>query len=277
LSGQVVGINTAIFSPSGGNVGIAFAIPASTAKTVGGDLIKNGSVNRGWLGVEIQPVTKDIAESLGLTDEKGALVAKAQDDGPAKKAGIVAGDVITQVEGKDVSSARELARMIAGYDPGKTVELTVLHNGKLQKVKVDLGKLPDNAGWLPATAAPSLASRTPLLISALPLRGLRTVRGSWLPMSIPIAMRQAGAFRPATSSLRSTRRRLAAWPTWPRPWTKRQRRDASPSWSRSAATIAIASSPYPSPRGEVALSAQRLHHAKRCAGSRAPDTSGATS
>ncbi len=145
LSGQVVGINTAIFSPSGGNVGIAFAIPASTAKTVVGDLIKNGSVNRGWLGVEIQPVTKDIAESLGLTDEKGALVAKAQDDGPAKKAGIVAGDVITQVEGKDVSSARELARMIAGYDPGKTVELTVLHNGKLQKVKVDLGKLPDNA------------------------------------------------------------------------------------------------------------------------------------
>ncbi|MGT2466398.1 S1C family serine protease [Mesorhizobium atlanticum] len=105
LNGQVVGINTAIFSPSGGSVGIAFDIPASTAKQVVQDLMKSGSVQRGWLGVEIQPVTKDIAESLGLRSEKGALVSSAQDAGPGKKAGIAAGDVITQVDGKDVALA----------------------------------------------------------------------------------------------------------------------------------------------------------------------------
>src|SRR5690606_26435082 len=93
LNGEVVGVNTAIFSPSGGNVGIAFAIPASTAKDVVDRLIEDGVVERGWLGVQIQPVTKDIADSLGLDSEKGALIADAQDDGPAKEAGIRAGDV----------------------------------------------------------------------------------------------------------------------------------------------------------------------------------------
>jgi serine protease Do len=142
LSGQVVGINTAIFSPSGGSVGIAFDIPASTAKNVVEDLIKHGSVSRGWLGVEIQPVTKDIAESLGLPSTSGALVASTQDDSPAKKAGIVPGDVITQVGGKDVPSTKELARMIAAYAPGKAVDVTVWHDGKAKQVSVDLGKLP---------------------------------------------------------------------------------------------------------------------------------------
>ncbi len=143
LTGQVVGINTAIFSPSGGSVGIAFDIPASTAKTVVEDLIKNGSVSRGWLGVEIQPVTSDIADSLGLKSQKGALVASAQDNGPAKKAGIKAGDVITQVDGKDVDSSRDLARMIGAYMPGKSVDVTVWRGGKDETVKVDLGKLPN--------------------------------------------------------------------------------------------------------------------------------------
>ncbi|WP_315919476.1 Do family serine endopeptidase [Mesorhizobium sp. SP-1A] len=142
LSGQVVGINTAIFSPSGGSVGIAFDIPSSTAKTVVQDLMKNGSVSRGWLGVEIQPVTSDIAESLGLSSQKGALVASAQDDGPGKKAGIKAGDVITQVDGKDVESSRDLARMIGAYQPGKSVDVTLWRDGKAETVKVDLGKLP---------------------------------------------------------------------------------------------------------------------------------------
>ena len=142
LGGQVVGINTAIFSPSGGNVGIAFAIPASTAKQVVDDLMKNGSVARGWLGVEIQPVTKDIAESLGLNSDKGAIVANAQDDGPARKAGIVSGDVITQVDGKDVASSRDLARVIAGYAPGSTVDINLWRNGKAESIKVELGKLP---------------------------------------------------------------------------------------------------------------------------------------
>ena len=144
LNGQVIGINTAIFSPSGGSVGIAFDIPASTAKQVVEDLMKNGSVQRGWLGVEIQPVTADIAESLGLKSDKGALVSSAQDAGPGKKAGIAAGDVITQVDGKDVASPKELARMIGAYSPGKSVDVTVLRNGKTETVKVDLGTLPSS-------------------------------------------------------------------------------------------------------------------------------------
>jgi serine protease Do len=142
LSGQVVGVNTAIFSPSGGNVGIAFAIPASTARQVVQDLIKDGAVQRGWLGVEIQPVTPEIADSLGLTGEKGALVSNAQDDSPAEKAGVVTGDVITAVDGKEVASPKELARLIGGIAPGKAVDVTIWRDGKSETVKVDLGELP---------------------------------------------------------------------------------------------------------------------------------------
>ena len=142
LNGEVVGINTAIFSPSGGSVGIAFAIPASTAREVVQDLIKDGAVQRGWLGVEIQPVTPEIAELLGLTADKGALVSNAQDDGPAKKAGVVAGDVITAVDGKEVASPKELARIIGGIAPGKSVDVTLWRDGKSEVVKVDLGELP---------------------------------------------------------------------------------------------------------------------------------------
>ncbi|MBN9233125.1 MULTISPECIES: Do family serine endopeptidase [Phyllobacteriaceae] len=144
LNGQVVGINTAIFSPSGGSVGIAFDIPASTAKNVVQVLMKGGSIERGWLGVEIQPVTSDIAESLGLKGEKGALVAGSQDNSPAKKAGIVAGDVITQVDGKSVETTKDLARTIGNYQPGKSVDVTVWRGGKEQSIKVDLGTLPKN-------------------------------------------------------------------------------------------------------------------------------------
>ncbi|MCX7303281.1 MAG: Do family serine endopeptidase, partial [Hyphomicrobiales bacterium] len=143
LNGEVVGINTAIFSPSGGNVGIAFAIPASTAREVTQDLIRDGAVQRGWLGVEIQPVTAEIADSLGLgTSDKGALVSNAQDSGPAKKAGVVAGDIITAVNGKDVASPKELARIIGAIAPGKPVDVTLWRDGKSETVTVDLGELP---------------------------------------------------------------------------------------------------------------------------------------
>jgi len=144
LNGEVVGINTAIFSPSGGNVGIAFAIPASTAKDVVKDLMTSGTVNRGWIGVQIQPVDKDIADSLGMTDSKGALVAEAQDDGPGKAAGIKAGDVITAVDGKPVDGPRELARLIGNTARGKDVEVTLWRDGKSETVKLTLGELkPD--------------------------------------------------------------------------------------------------------------------------------------
>ncbi|MBB4954463.1 serine protease Do [Agrobacterium vitis] len=142
LNGQVVGINTAIFSPSGGSVGIAFAIPASTAKSVVEELIKHGEVKRGWLGVQIQPVTKDIAESLGLADAKGALVAEPQAGSPGEKAGIKQGDVITAVNGDPVKDPRDLAKRIAAFAPGTKVDVSLWRDGAAKSVKVDLGNLP---------------------------------------------------------------------------------------------------------------------------------------
>ena len=142
LNGEVVGINTAIFSPSGGNVGIAFAIPASVAKDVIAELKEDGSVERAWLGVQIQPVTDDIAESLGIEGTDGALVSEPQDDSPARKAGIEAGDIIVEVDGKAVESPRELARMIGRMSPGVTAEVKVLRDGKEKTIEVKLGEMP---------------------------------------------------------------------------------------------------------------------------------------
>ncbi|MCJ8053375.1 Do family serine endopeptidase [Shinella curvata] len=141
LSGQVVGINTAIFSPSGGNVGIAFAIPASVAKGVVADLMKDGKVDRGWLGVQIQPVNRDIADSLGLADAAGALVVEPQADSPGAKAGIKKGDVITALDGEPIKDPRDLARRVAQIAPGKKVDLSVWRDGKSQTIPVEIGTL----------------------------------------------------------------------------------------------------------------------------------------
>ena len=143
MHGEVVGVNTAIYSPSGGSVGIAFSIPAATVKNVIAQLKDNGSVNRGWIGVQIQPVTQDIADSMGLKQAEGALVADPQKDGPAAKAGVESGDIITAVNGQSVKDARELARIIGGLAPGSAVKLDVLHKGKTQVVKLTLGQLPN--------------------------------------------------------------------------------------------------------------------------------------
>ena len=151
LNGEVVGINTAIFSPSGGNVGIAFAIPASVAKDVVQDLIKDGKVERGWLGVQIQPVSKDIAESLGLSEASGALVVAPQAGSPGDKAGIKQGDIITALNGDTVKDARDLSRRIGGMAPNSKIELSVWRNGKSQPVSVTLGDLAsDDASKAPA-------------------------------------------------------------------------------------------------------------------------------
>jgi len=143
VDGNVIGVNTAIFSPSGGSVGIAFAIPAETVKSVITQLREKGSVTRGWIGVQIQPVTPEIADSMGLKKASGALVAEPQADSPAAKAGIQSGDVITSVDGTQVHDARELARRIGTMSPGTTVKLGLIHDGQEKTVTLTLGTLPN--------------------------------------------------------------------------------------------------------------------------------------
>jgi serine protease Do len=142
LDGEVVGVNTAIYSPSGGNVGIAFAIPARTVNDVVEQLKASGSVNRGWLGVKIQNVDEDTAASLGLSEPKGALVSEVTSPGPAEAAGLKNGDTILAVNGNKVADSRDLARQIAGYAPGTSVDIQVFRGQKEQTISVKLGKFP---------------------------------------------------------------------------------------------------------------------------------------
>jgi len=143
VSGQVVGVNTAIFSPNGGNIGIAFAIPAATVKQVVFDLMDDGSVTRGYLGVNIQPVTEDIAASVGLAEAKGALVTEPRPDSPAQRAGVLSGDVITKVNGQQIADSRDLARTIAGMRPGSNVDITIWRDNAEQVISITLAELAD--------------------------------------------------------------------------------------------------------------------------------------
>ncbi|MBV8566611.1 MAG: Do family serine endopeptidase [Methylobacteriaceae bacterium] len=151
--GEVVGVNTAIYSPSGGSVGIGFAIPADTVQSVFTALKDKGSVTRGAIGVQIQPVTQGIAEALGMTDMHGALVDQAQPDRPAAKAGLASGDVITSVDGKAVLDARDLARRISMLQPGTKVTLTYVRKGETKSVDLTLDTLPGTK-----TAQPDMGS-----------------------------------------------------------------------------------------------------------------------
>jgi serine protease Do len=160
MQGEVVGVNTAIYSPSGGSVGIAFSIPAPTVKNVIAQLKDKGAVSRGWIGVQIQPVTSDIADSLGLKNAEGALVAEPQANGPAAKAGIQSGDIITAVNGQSIKDARELARTVGSLAPGSAVKLNVLHKGKDEAVNLTLGQLP---AMQEANADPAHGSDVPRL------------------------------------------------------------------------------------------------------------------
>ena len=163
LEGQVVGINTAIYSPSGGSVGIGFAIPASVAQNVIASLKESGTVTRGWLGVQIQPVTEDIAESLGLDAAKGAIVADVTENSPALAAGIKQGDTILKLDGKDISDSRDLARKVAQIKPGQSVPVTLVRDGKTMDISVKIGAMPNEPkmaskeGGSPAENSLSLA------------------------------------------------------------------------------------------------------------------------
>lgn len=143
LKGEVIGINTAIYSPSGGSIGIGFAVPAALAKPVIEQLKAHGRTFRGWLGVSIQVVTEEVADSLGLKNAIGALVADVTPDGPAAKAGLKAGDIITHFDGKEINEMRFLPRMVAETKIGTKVMLTVVRDGKEIKVPVTLGELKE--------------------------------------------------------------------------------------------------------------------------------------
>ncbi len=150
LQGEVVGVNTAIFSPSGGSVGIGFAVPASTAEPIIKQLIKRGAVQRGWLGVQIQRVTPEIAESLGLESDMGALVSRVLPDGPAEKAELKQGDVILAFNNRAVETMRQLPRIVAETEVGATVPVEVWRDTKKVTLKVNIAELEDDAAQVAA-------------------------------------------------------------------------------------------------------------------------------
>jgi len=183
MDGNVVGVNTAIFSPSGGSIGIGFAIPSSLVKNIIDQLKSHGHIRRGWLGVRIQNVTQDIADGLGLGQPRGALVSGATPDGPAAKAGIQAGDVIVTFDGKEVPDMHRLPLMVAETDVDKTVDVVVFRKGQTLTIKVKVGELSakeateqeDDAKDAPPPATPSADKIDDLGLSVAPLTdSLRT-------------------------------------------------------------------------------------------------------
>jgi serine protease Do len=159
MNGRVIGVNTAIYSPSGGSVGIAFDIPATTVKAVIAQLKEHGFVERGWIGVQVQPVTKDIADSLGMTETEGALVSGTQADSPAAKAGLKVGDVVTSLNGSKVKDSRDLARQVAGMAPNSSVAIGFLRNGKQETAQVTIAQLKDQSK--PKREAPPQSGANP--------------------------------------------------------------------------------------------------------------------
>ena len=170
--GEVVGVNTAIYSPNGGNVGIAFAIPAATVKGIVQQLIEDGSVTRGYLGVGIQDVTRDIANGVGLDNAKGAIVSNIAEDGPAGPAGVRSGDIITAVDGDPIDDALDLSRTIAGKSPDSSVELTIWRDGAETTVSVTLGTLNEEAAApgepTPPTPPAEIPSETSVGLTLVP-------------------------------------------------------------------------------------------------------------
>jgi len=180
LEGKVVGVNTAIFSPSGGNVGIAFSIPAGLVQQIVDDLKEDGMVDRGWLGVTIQDVDKDLAEGLGMNpnDPHGALVTNILDDGPAADSEVRVGDAIIEVQGERVEDSRDLARKIAEVKPNTPTELTVMRDGREETITVELGQFPTSdrmAALQPSE--PSEMRMEDLGITLAPAEGRRGEQG----------------------------------------------------------------------------------------------------
>ncbi len=154
MKGEVIGINTAIISPSGGSIGIGFSIPSQLAKGVIAQLVEFGETRRGWLGVRIQPVTDDIAESLGMKKAHGALIAGVVEGGPVSDGSIQPGDVIIEFDGQDVAEMRDLPKIVADSPVGKEVDVVIIRKGEQQTVKVTLGRLEDGEKLASADEGP---------------------------------------------------------------------------------------------------------------------------
>ncbi len=173
LKGEVIGINTAIFSPSGGSVGIGFSVPANTARGVVDQIIKYGETRRGWLGVKIQSVTDEIAESMGLDHPRGALISDATKTGPAEKGGIEAGDVIVEFDGRAVNQMRDLPRIVAESEIGKKVQVKLIRKGKEMTVTVEIGRLEDGEKVVAQqdgagnTAAPAVVTALGMTVTSM--------------------------------------------------------------------------------------------------------------
>jgi serine protease Do len=169
LSGEVIGINTAIYSPSGGSVGIGFAVPSETAKNVVQQLRDNGHVTRGWLGVSIQGITPAIARSLGLDPNKtsGALVAGVTPNSPAAKAGIEQGDVILEANGHKVASVHDLPRLVAATPPGQKLALAVRRNGNEKSLSATVAEMPNNPEVASAAESPEEATSLGLQLAPI--------------------------------------------------------------------------------------------------------------
>jgi serine protease Do len=163
MDGQVIGVNTAILSPTGGSIGIGFSMASNVVAKVTDQLIRFGETRRGWLGVKIQDVTPDVAEAMGLTDAKGALITDVP-DGPAKDAGMLAGDVIVAFDGANVADTRELVRRVADAPVGQAVKVVVMRDGKTTTLDVTLGRREEaEGGAVPAAAAPEAPKEEEIL------------------------------------------------------------------------------------------------------------------
>ncbi|SNB60891.1 serine protease Do [Arboricoccus pini] len=169
LNGQVIGINSMIFSPSGGSIGIGFAISSNLAKSVIQQLTDDGKVDRGWLGVGIQPVDEDIASSLGLKKASGALVSKVEEGSPAEAAGLKTGDVIVGFNGKAVEKVRDLTRAVADTKPGSTESLDVVSGGSTRSVKVNIGEMPTDTTKVAANDQDGSKSQAKIGLALAPL------------------------------------------------------------------------------------------------------------
>jgi serine protease Do len=167
LKGQVIGVNSLINSPSGGNVGIGFAIPSNMVKQIVADLEENGRVDRGWLGVHIQSIDEDLAQGLGLSNDKGALVADVSEGGPAAGAGFKQGDVILKYDDKPVEKVTDLTRMVADTKAGKSVPVLVWRDGKEKALNVEIGQMPSEDQVVASNQQPGEQTNTPKLGVAL--------------------------------------------------------------------------------------------------------------